>query len=70
MEGWKTASGKAWRRDKKQAAHRQMMLMQTKRPRADQASRADVLWLREALNSEGKSFGTRVEVARGHTLTQ
>jgi poly-gamma-glutamate synthesis protein (capsule biosynthesis protein) len=47
----------------------QMTPMQTKHLRANRASRADALWLRDTLSREGKQFGTRVEVDQGNTLT-
>jgi len=49
--------------------HLQMTPMQTKHLRAIRASRADALWLRDALNREGKQFRTRVEMDQGDTLT-
>lgn len=37
--------------------------------RANRASRAEVFWLRDTLNREGKKFGTRVELNEDNTLT-
>lgn len=37
--------------------------------KVNRASGADVLWLRDTLNREGKKFGTRVELNRDKTLT-
>jgi len=47
----------------------QMTPMQVKYLRANRASRADALWLRDTLNRESKQFGTRVELHEGDTLT-
>ena len=47
----------------------QMTPMQTKHLRANRASRADALWLRDTLNREGKQFRTRVEMDQSDTLT-
>jgi poly-gamma-glutamate synthesis protein (capsule biosynthesis protein) len=37
--------------------------------RANRASRADALWLRDILNREGKNLGTRTEIDQDNTLT-
>jgi poly-gamma-glutamate capsule biosynthesis protein CapA/YwtB (metallophosphatase superfamily) len=42
---------------------------QIKRFRVNRASRAEVFWLRDTLNREGKNFGTRVELNEDNTLT-
>jgi poly-gamma-glutamate capsule biosynthesis protein CapA/YwtB (metallophosphatase superfamily) len=49
--------------------HLQMTPMQIKHFRANRASNADALWLRDILNREGKKLGTRVDVSQEHTLT-
>jgi poly-gamma-glutamate capsule biosynthesis protein CapA/YwtB (metallophosphatase superfamily) len=49
--------------------HLQMTPMQIKHFRANRASRADALWLRDILNREGKKLGTRVDMSQDHTLT-
>jgi poly-gamma-glutamate capsule biosynthesis protein CapA/YwtB (metallophosphatase superfamily) len=49
--------------------HLQMTPIQIKHFKANRASRADVLWLRDILNREGKKFGTRVEMKQDNTLT-
>jgi poly-gamma-glutamate synthesis protein (capsule biosynthesis protein) len=36
--------------------------------KVNRASGADVLWLRDTLNREGKKFGTRVELNKDNTL--
>ena len=48
----------------------QMTPMQTRHLRANRASRADVLWLRDVLNREGKRFGTWVELDQDDTFIQ
>ncbi len=49
--------------------HLQMTPIQIKHFKANRASRADALWLRDILNREGKKFGTRVEMKQDNTLT-
>lgn len=49
--------------------HLEMTPMQIRNLRANRASRADALWLRDTLNREGKQFGTRVEMDQAGTLT-
>jgi poly-gamma-glutamate capsule biosynthesis protein CapA/YwtB (metallophosphatase superfamily) len=49
--------------------HLQMTPIQIKHFKANRASRADALWLRDLLNREGKKFGTRVEMNQDNTLT-
>jgi poly-gamma-glutamate synthesis protein (capsule biosynthesis protein) len=49
--------------------HVHMTPMQIKHFRANRASRADALWLRDVLNREGKPFRTRVEMNPDNTLT-
>jgi poly-gamma-glutamate synthesis protein (capsule biosynthesis protein) len=48
----------------------QMTPMQIKHFKANRASLADVRWLREILNREGKKLGTRVEFNHENTLTR
>ncbi len=48
--------------------HLQMTPMQIKQFKANRASRADSLWLRDTLNREGKEFGTRVELNKDNIL--
>jgi poly-gamma-glutamate synthesis protein (capsule biosynthesis protein) len=48
--------------------HLQMTPMQTRHLKANRASRADALWLRDVLNREGRKLGTRVEMNRDGTL--
>lgn len=45
-----------------------MTPMQIKRFRLQRAPRPDVLWLKDALDREGRQFGTRVEVGADNTL--
>jgi poly-gamma-glutamate synthesis protein (capsule biosynthesis protein) len=45
-----------------------MMPMQIKRFRMNRVSRVDATWLRDALNREGKTLGTRVEIGQDNTL--
>jgi poly-gamma-glutamate capsule biosynthesis protein CapA/YwtB (metallophosphatase superfamily) len=47
----------------------QMTPMQTQHLRANRASRADALWLRDTLNREGEQFGTRAEMDQDGALT-
>lgn len=47
----------------------QLTPVQIKRFKANRASRADVLWLGEILNREGKKLGTQVEINQDNTLT-
>lgn len=47
----------------------QMTPTRIRRFRVNRASGADVLWLRDTLNREGKKFGTRVELNRDNTFT-
>jgi poly-gamma-glutamate synthesis protein (capsule biosynthesis protein) len=47
----------------------QITPMQIKHFKLNRASRADVLWLRDTLNREGKRLGTRVELNEADTLT-
>jgi len=47
----------------------QITPMQIKHFKLNRASRADVLWLRDTLNREGKRLGTRVELNKADTLT-
>ncbi len=47
----------------------QMTPIQIKHFKANRASRADALWLRDILNREGKMFGTRVEMNQDNLLT-
>jgi len=49
--------------------HLQMTPMQIKHFKANRASRAEALWLRDTLNREGKKFGTRAELKKDNTLT-
>ncbi len=49
--------------------HLQMTPIQIKHFKANRASRADALWLRDILNREGKKFGTRVEMNQDNLLT-
>jgi len=49
--------------------HLHMTPIQIKHFRTNRASRVDALWLRDALNKEGKKFGTRVEMNQDNTLT-
>jgi poly-gamma-glutamate synthesis protein (capsule biosynthesis protein) len=49
--------------------HMHMTPMQIKNFKANRASRADALWLRDVINREGKKFGTRVEINQDNTLT-
>jgi poly-gamma-glutamate synthesis protein (capsule biosynthesis protein) len=49
--------------------HLQMTPIQIKHFKANRASRADALWLRDVLNRESKKFGTRVEMNHDNTLT-
>ncbi|MHC4508686.1 MAG: CapA family protein [Planctomycetota bacterium] len=46
-----------------------MTPVQIKHFRANRASRADVLWLRDILNREGEKLETRVEIDQDNTLT-
>jgi poly-gamma-glutamate synthesis protein (capsule biosynthesis protein) len=46
-----------------------MTPVQIKHFRTNRASRADVLWLKDILNREGKNLGTRVEIDQDNTLT-
>ena len=46
----------------------QMTPMQIKQFKANRASMADSLWLRDTLNREGKEFGTRVELNKDNVL--
>jgi len=46
-----------------------MTPMQIKNFKANRASRADALWLRDVINREGKKFGTRAEINQDNTLT-
>ncbi len=48
--------------------HLQMTPMQVKHFKANRASMADSLWLRDTLNREGKEFGTRVELNKDNVL--
>jgi len=48
--------------------HLQMTPMQIKHFKANRASMADSLWLRDTLNREGKEFGTRVELNKDNVL--
>ncbi len=52
-----------------QLVHLQMTPMQIKHFKANRASRADALWLRDILNREGEKLGTRVEINPDSTLT-
>lgn len=47
----------------------QMTPTQIKHFRVNRASKADVLWLRDILNREGKKLGTRVKLNKDDTLT-
>ncbi|MFB0515393.1 MAG: CapA family protein [Candidatus Neomarinimicrobiota bacterium] len=47
----------------------QMTPTQIRNFRVNRAAKADVLWLRDVLNREGKRFGTRVRLNRDNTLT-
>lgn len=47
----------------------QMTPTQIRHFRVNRPSGADVLWLRDTLNREGKKFGTRVELNKDNTLT-
>ncbi len=47
----------------------QMTPTQIKNFKANRASRADALWLRDTLNRESKKFGTRVELNKDNTMT-
>jgi len=47
----------------------QMTPIQIKHFRANRASKADTLWLRDVLNREGQKFGTQVEMNQDNTLT-
>lgn len=49
--------------------HLHMTPMQIRHFKANRASRADALWLRDILNIEGKKLGTRVEMSLDNTLT-
>ena len=49
--------------------HMYMTPMQIKNFKANRASRADALWLRDVINREGKKFGTRAEINQDNTLT-
>ena len=49
--------------------HIHMTPMQIKNFKANRASRADALWLRDVINREGKKFGTRAEINQDNTLT-
>jgi len=49
--------------------HMHMTPMQIKNFKANRASRADALWLRDVINREGKKFGTRAEINQDNTLT-
>ncbi len=49
--------------------HLQMTPIQIKHFKANRASRADALWLRDILNREGEKLGTRVEMNQDNTLT-
>ena len=49
--------------------HMHMAPMQIKNFKANRASRADALWLRDVINREGKKFGTRAEINQDNTLT-
>jgi poly-gamma-glutamate synthesis protein (capsule biosynthesis protein) len=49
--------------------HLHMTPIQIKHFRANRASRADALWLRDLLNREGEKFGTRVAMNQDNTLT-
>ena len=49
--------------------HMHMTPMQIKNFKANRASRADALWLRDVINREGKKFGTRSEINQDNTLT-
>lgn len=46
----------------------ELVPMQTRKFRLERAKKADVLWLRERLNREGKRFGTEVERSGDETL--
>jgi poly-gamma-glutamate synthesis protein (capsule biosynthesis protein) len=46
-----------------------MTPMQTRHLRVNRASGADVLWLRDVLNREGRQFGTWVELNQDDTFT-
>jgi poly-gamma-glutamate synthesis protein (capsule biosynthesis protein) len=46
----------------------QMTPTQVRRFRVNRASEADMRWLRELLNREGKRFGTRVEITEDNTF--
>lgn len=48
--------------------HLQMTPMKIKNFKINRASGADVLWLRDTLNREGKEFGTRVELNKDNIL--
>lgn len=48
--------------------HFQMIPMQIKRFKANRASMADSLWLRDTLNREGEDFVTRVELNKDNVL--
>jgi len=50
-------------------AQLQMTPIQIKHFKANRASRADALWLRDTLDREGKKFGTRVDMNQDNTLT-
>jgi poly-gamma-glutamate synthesis protein (capsule biosynthesis protein) len=47
----------------------QLTPMQIKQMQLKQASPADVLWIRDVLNREGKPFGTSVEISPASTLS-
>ena len=49
--------------------HMHMTPMLIKNFKANRASRADALWLRDVINREGKKFGTRAEINQDNTLT-
>ncbi len=47
----------------------QLIPMQIKQFRLQQASENDSLWLQKTLNREGRSLGTRLQSTEDHVLT-
>jgi poly-gamma-glutamate synthesis protein (capsule biosynthesis protein) len=47
----------------------QMIPMQIKQFRLNRASASDIVWLKDTLNREGKSFGTRIQLTEDNVLT-
>jgi len=47
----------------------QMIPMQIKQFRLNRASERDIVWLKDTLNREGRSLGTRIQLTEDNVLT-